>query len=263
MLVGKYFRACVTAAGVAVGACAAEAADFYNGGYGGYSGGCGYKDAAACAPPPLFLWEGYYAGGFAGAAWSSIHAADNVIVLTSSGIVPVDPLSSTGLMGGVQLGYNLQYGRFVYGIEAEFGGLDDGASVSFTNPSLHGLLHITSSAGFFGDVAGRAGVLSWNTLFYAKAGFAFFTGDVRLSDGQGGVLQDSSTFTGWTVGAGVEYPLAPDWTIKAEYQYFDLANDNSGCCLSGASMSVHNTITANAVKIGFNWFVHTMPAPLF
>ena len=263
MLVGKFFRVCAAAAGVAITACAAEAADFYGGGYAGYSGACGYKDAPACAAPPFFLWQGVYAGGFAGVAWSSIQAADNLIILTSTGITRPGPLSSTGVMGGAQLGYNLQFGRFVYGIETELGGLDDGASLNFTNRSLAGLLQVSSSGGFFGDITGRAGVLSWNTLFYAKAGFAFFTGDVRLSDGQGGVLQDSGTFTGWTVGAGVEYPLAPDWTVKAEYQYFDLANDNSGCCLSGANTSVHNTITANAVKIGFNWFVHTTPMPLY
>ena len=261
MLVGKFFRVCAAAAGVAIAACAAEAADLYGGG--GCNGGCGYKDGGAVYAPPLFLWQGVYACGFAGAAWSSIEAADNLIILTSSGVTRAGSLNSTGLMGGAQFGYNLQFGRFVYGVEADLGGLDDGASVSFTNRSLAGLLHIASSGGFFGDITGRAGVLSWNTLFYAKAGFAFFTGDVRLSDGQGGVLQDSGTFTGWTVGAGVEYPLAPDWTVKAEYQYFDLANDNSGCCLSGASTSVHNTITANAVKIGFNWFVHTTPLPLF
>ena len=261
MLVGKYFRACAAAAGVAIAACAAEAADFYGGG--GCNGGCGYKDGGAAYAPPLFLWQGVYAGAFAGAAWSSIQAADNVIILTGSGIVPVGSLSSTGLMGGAQLGYNLQYGRFVYGMEAELGGLDNGASLSIANGSLKGLLQVSSSGGFFGDITGRAGVLSWNTLFYTKAGFAFFTGDVRLSDGQGGALQNSGAFTGWTVGAGVEYPLAPDWTVKAEYQYFDLANDNSGCCLSGASASVHNTITASAVKIGFNWFVHATPMPLF
>ena len=86
-----------------------------------------------------------------------IQAADNVIILTGSGIVPVGSLSSTGLMGGVQLGYNLQYGRFVYGMEAELGGLYDGASLSIANRSLTGLLQINSSGGFFGiSPAGRA-----------------------------------------------------------------------------------------------------------
>jgi len=247
MLVEKFFRACAAAAGVAIAACAAQAADL-PGYYGGCNGGCG----AAYIPPPFF-WQGVYAGGFGGVAWSSIQAADNLIVLTSSGVVQVGPLSSTGVMGGAQLGYNIQYGRFVYGIEADLGGLDDGASLGFTNRALASLLQINSSGGFFGDVTGRAGWIGWSTLFYAKAGFAFFTGDVRLSDAHGGTLADSGTFTGWTVGAGLEYPVAPNWTIKAEYQYFDLAANDSGCC----------TVTASAVKVGFNWFVHSMPLPLF
>ncbi|MGO9486361.1 MAG: outer membrane protein [Rhodomicrobium sp.] len=246
MSVGKFFHACAVAAGLTIGACAAEAADLPG----------GYKDAPVFVPP--FFWQGVYAGGFAGIAWADIQAADDLIILTSSGIVPVGPLSSTGFMGGTQFGYNFQAGRFVYGIEAELGGLDDGANVNFSNRALSGLLQINSSGGFYGSVTGRAGIVSWNTLFYAKAGFAFFTGDVSLSDYRGVTLEDSGTFTGWTVGAGVEYPIAPNWTVKAEYQYFDLSDSNSGCC-----GNFSNTITANAVKIGFNWFVHAIPSPLY
>ncbi len=261
MLVGKFLRACAAAAGVTITACAAQAADL-PGGYGGCNGGgCGYKEEAAYVPP--FFWQGVYVGGFAGVAWSSVQAADNVIILTSSGVVPVGPLSGTGLMGGAQAGYNFQSGRFVYGIEADLGGLDDGASLNFTNRALAGLLQINSTGGFYGDITGRAGVVSWNTLFYAKAGFAFLTGDVRLSGPQGGALLDSGTFTGWTAGVGVEYPVAPNWTVKAEYQYLDLANDNLGCCLGGGNWSLNNTITASTVKIGFNWFVHSIPLPLY
>ncbi len=253
MLVGKFIRACAVAAGVSMVACAAEAADFYGASPGGCNGGgCGYKDVPVYAQP-FFLWQGAYIGGFAGIAWSSIEAANNVIVLTSSGVVPVGPLSSTGLMGGAQFGYNVQFGRFVYGVEADLGGLDSGASLTFTNPGLRGLLQISSSGGFFGDITGRAGILSWNTLFYTKAGYAFFTGDVSVSTSRGGAPLDSGTLTGWTIGAGAEYPLAPNWTVKAEYQYFDLASSNSGCC----------SITANAVKVGFNWFVHSTPLPLY
>ena len=162
MLVGKFFRACAAAAGVAIAACAAQAADL-PGYYGGCNGGCG----AAYIPPPFF-WQGGYVGGFGGVAWSSIQAADNLIILTNSGVVQVGPLSSTGVMGGAQLGYNIQYGRFVYGIEADLGGLDDGASLGFTNRALASLLQINSSGGFFGDVTGRAGWIGWSTLFYAR-----------------------------------------------------------------------------------------------
>ena len=96
MLVGKCFRVGAAAAGVAITACAAEAADFYGGG--GCNGGCGDKDGGAAYAPPLFLWQGVDAGAFAGAAWSSIQPADNVIILTGSGTVSVGSLSSTGLI---------------------------------------------------------------------------------------------------------------------------------------------------------------------
>ena len=154
MSVGKFFHACAVAAGITIGACAAEAADLPGGC--GAGGGCGYKDGAVFVPP--YIWQGVYIGGFAGIAWADIQAADDIIVLTSSGIVPVGPLSGTGFMGGTQFGYNFRAGRSVYGIEAELGGLDDGASVNFSNRALSGLLQITAPAGSYGSVTGRAGI---------------------------------------------------------------------------------------------------------
>lgn len=117
------------------------------------------------------------------------------------------------------------------------------------------LLQIDGSGGFYGDITGRAGILFGpGALFYVKAGWAFFTGDVRLSDPSGTVNMDSNSFTGWTVGAGVEYMVAPDWTVKLEYQYIDLSNDGG---------NLGSTIAADTFKIGFNWYVHSVPVPLY
>ena len=55
------------------------------------TGDAGYKDGGAVYAPPFFLWQGVYAGGFAGVAWSSIEAADNLIILTSSGVTAPAP----------------------------------------------------------------------------------------------------------------------------------------------------------------------------
>jgi outer membrane immunogenic protein len=30
--------------------------------------------------------------------------------------------------------------------------------------------------------------------------------------------------TGWTVGAGIEYGITPNWSIAAQYNYIDLGN---------------------------------------
>jgi len=252
MLVGKFVRLCAAAAGAIIAACAAQAGDLYSGNGCAYGGCGGYKDGPVFVPPPL--WQGFYIGGFAGAAWSSAGTSGDIIVLTSTGAVPVSTLNGSGLYGGAQLGYNFQSDRFLYGIEADLGGLDNGTSVSFTGPSLAKLLQISSTGGFYGDIAARAGILFGNALVYGKAGWAVFEGDVRLSDATGAVNLDSSSFTGWTVGAGVEYMVAPNWTVKAEYQYFDFSNDSG---------SLGSTITVNTLKIGFNWYVNSVPLPLY
>ncbi len=249
MLVGKFVRVCAAAAGATIAASAAQAGDLYSGNGCNY-GGCGYKDEGVYIPPPL--WQGFYIGGFAGVAWGSAETSGDIIILTNSGIVPLSTLNGSGLYGGGQLGYNFQFGRFIYGIEADLGGMDIGTSLSFTNPSLAKVFQVSSSGGFYGDITTRAGMLFGNAFVYGKAGWAYLDGDVRLSDGV--FYLDSNSFSGWTVGAGVEYMVAPDWTIKAEYQYFDLSN-NSG--------SLGSEISASTLKIGFNWFMHSVPLPLY
>jgi outer membrane immunogenic protein len=258
MLVGKLVRSCAAAVGVLIAACAfhagskADAADLYGApGPCGY-GGCGYKDEGLYIPPPL-LWGGFYIGGFAGVAWSQVDTSGNVIIVTGSGAVPFGTIDTSGVFGGGQLGYNFEWGRFVYGIEADLGGMDTGTTVDFSNRGLGGILQIHSSGGFVGDITTRGGYLFGNALVYAKGGWAFFTGDVRISDPSSTVNLDSSWFSGWTVGAGVEYLVAPNWSLKAEYQYYDFSD----------SSNVGGTITSNTFKIGFNWFPRTIPAPLY
>ncbi len=45
---------------------------------------------------------------------------------------------------------------------------------------------------------------------------------------------NNSTLTGWTLGAGIEYMLGTNWTVKVEYLHFDFGNnDNNHCCGDG------------------------------
>ncbi len=251
MSVGMFVRFGAATLGALVLANTAEAADLYG----------GYKDPPGAIGAPA--WQGFYVGGYAGWAWSSIDAANNAVLLTNQGSVPFGSSGADGFLGGAQLGYNVQGGTFVYGVEADFGGLDDGARGSFTDPAnTNRVISVKSSAGFYGDVTGRAGLLLGNALIYGKGGFAFFTGNVRVTDAFDGINQDSGTFTGWTVGGGVEYQIAPNLTVKAEYQYLDLDNGNFSCCFAGSSGRLDDNITANTLKIGFNYLLHGLRSPL-
>ncbi len=258
MLVGKFVRSCAAAVGALIAAyafqagSAAHAADLYGPpGSCGYGGCGGYRDQAVFVPPPP-LWQGFYIGGFAGAAWSELDTSSLIIIITSSAIAPFRTIDSNGVFGGGQFGYNFEWGRFVYGLEADLGGMDTGATLSFSN-SATGVLQVHSSGGFFGDITTRGGYLYGNALVYVKGGWAFFTGNLSVTDNYGTVNLDSSWFSGWTVGTGVEYMVAPNWSIKAEYQYFDLSDNGY----------LGSTITSNTFKIGFNWFPRALPVALY
>jgi opacity protein-like surface antigen len=255
---------CCAALGIISASYPAQAADYY-GGYRDqpYSYG-GYKDQAYpayCCPVP---WQGFYAGGYLGGAWSSVEPASNMVILGGSGIVPVGNLNTSGFLGGVQLGYNVQAGNFVYGIEADLGGMDTGVNGSFAGaPPPARVLVVNSSGGFYGDITGRGGVLLGNAMIYAKGGFAFFTGDVRVHDAFDGIAQNGGTFTGWTIGVGVEYLIAPQWTVKLEYQFFDFDNNNFSCCNGAAAGRIENALTSNTLKIGFNFLVYSVRSPIY
>ncbi len=108
-----------------------------------------------------------------------------------------------------------------------------------------------SGGGFYGDVTGRAGVTVGNALLYAKGGFAFFTGNVHITDSTDNISQDSGVFTGWTFGGGLEYKLSRTLTMKAEYLYFDLDNSNFSCCIAASPGKLDDNITANTMKVRF------------
>lgn len=221
----------------------ARAADLYG----------GYKDPGV--PPPA--WQGFYIGSYGGWAWSSINAANNAVILTSPGSSPFRSSGGDGWLGGAELGYNVQSGLFVYGIEADVGILDTGAKGIFVDsvtPSR--VITVKSDGGFYTDITGRGGLLLGNALFYAKGGFAYFTGSVRVIDAHDNLFQNSGSFTGWTVGGGVEYQVIPNLTVKVEYQYLDLDNGNFSCCLPASYGRLNDNITSNTVKIGVNYILH-------
>jgi outer membrane immunogenic protein len=252
MSVGKFVRFSAATLGVLAVLNTARAADFYG----------GYKDQPAPAPIPAPAWQGFYIGSYGGWGWNSINAADNAVILTNRGSIPFGSSGGNGFLGGAELGYNVQSGIFVFGIEADLGGLDEtarGVFVDSANASR--VIFVDSGAGFYSDITGRGGVLLGNAFIYGKGGFAYFTGNVRVIDSYDGIFQNSASFTGWTIGAGVEYQIAPNLTVKIEYQYLDIDNGNFSCCIPSSPGRLDDNITANTLKIGVNYMlqgIHTV-----
>jgi len=61
----------------------------------------------------------------------------------------------------------------------------------------------------------------------------------------------SITTAGWTVGAGLEFGIVSNVSVKAEYLYVDLGNFNCGLSCGAATQNV--TFTTNLLRGGVNY----------
>ncbi|MGY3527589.1 outer membrane immunogenic protein [Bradyrhizobium sp. USDA 4452] len=155
------------------------------------------------APPPaaIYNWTGFYIGGFGG------YASED------SG----NPKMEGGFGGGT-IGYNWQAGNIVYGLEADGAWADVNASATAFG------ITATSKIDSLGTARGRIGFAVDKVLFYGTGGYAW--ADNKLTVSAGGVSVSQSNFhSGWTVGAGIEAFIAPQWSIKGEYLYRSLGGE--------------------------------------
>jgi outer membrane immunogenic protein len=211
MLIGGMAAVVLTATG-------ASAGDF-PGGPGPCRGPCRpvYPPPPPLPPPYLYYWCGPYFGANVGVQRGE---------LSNSTARP------GGFFGGVQGGYNWQFGQWVAGWEADFqfSNADDTfGPFRFANP-------------WFGTVRGRGGLAFDNLLFYGTAGLAYGRGRIEF-----GNLSEVNTHTGWAAGAGVEYGLSRNWSVKAEYLRVDLGSENFA--LTGLS----HGLSSNVFRIGVNF----------
>jgi outer membrane immunogenic protein len=76
-------------------------------------------DLAVKAPvaPPVYDWSGFYIGGFGGYAFGN-HNLNNALGPAGFANFTVN-WESHGPFGGGEIGYNLQSGNLIFGIEAD------------------------------------------------------------------------------------------------------------------------------------------------
>ena len=250
----------VAALGVLAFAAQADAADIYAPAVGGY------RDIPVVAP--VLSWSGFYAGAHVGGAWSNLNTTDldsywynsySYGALNTTGKpIATNPFlygplqtnqTPSGLFGGGTVGYNMQRGALVFGIEADFGAMDLNGSARLNGAPLYNTAgtalpytetassHISS--GFYGDLTGRVGWAWGPWMLYGKGGLAVLEAKTNVTDAAytvagsptttyqpfGGSNNDSRV--GWTAGAGFEYLWGPAWSVKVEYQYFDFGTASS------------------------------------
>jgi outer membrane immunogenic protein len=168
------------------------------------------------APPPtapaaVYNWTGFYIGGHVGGAFAGDESLQS---------------SDARFLGGVQGGFDYQFApTWVLGVEAQYSWLPSGNDNGVLFPA--GTLVTASNNDQLGSVTGRLGYTWGPALLYAKGGYAW-RGNNDISVTFAGVPQAFATSgnhkDGYTVGGGLEYMFAPNWSAKAEYQYYNFGS---------------------------------------
>jgi outer membrane immunogenic protein len=132
----------------------------------------------------------------------------------------VEDEGSDGINYGAGIGYDIQTGGMVLGVEAE--ATDSTVDECVTDVDVAGD-ELCAQLGRDLYVGGRVGgAISPNALVYAKAGYT--NGRVQL-DYQDGTLATAPDFEsgenldGLRVGGGLEFALGPNSYAKTEYRY--------------------------------------------
>lgn len=125
--------------------------------------------------------------------------------------------SIEGFGYGVQAGYDVNLGRAVLGLEAEYS--DSTAKTEFDDGDFEGFGFGSVAAGRDLYVGARVGtMLSPNAMVYAKAGYTNAKYEVLANDGTTDYTADIDT-DGYRLGAGLEYGLSSNAFVKVEYRY--------------------------------------------
>jgi outer membrane immunogenic protein len=240
------------------------------------SGSAFAADMAIKAPPPAaypaYDWGGLYIGGVIGGAWQTIDTSDPGLGVlgTLVGTPVIQTTNSSGFIGGLEGGSNYQLGKLVVGWEADitWGGVNGTSTTSFGGPLLPpGALNrsITADTNWTATSTSRLGIAHDRWLIYIKTGVAYAHTNYTDNWAAGGFPlftgANSENRVGWTAGAGVEWAVWNNWSVKAEYDYLDFGNRTmsiNGTVAPGvfnlpASFGLQNTDHINQFKAGVNW----------
>ena len=173
------------------------------------------------APPPppiaaIYDWTGFYIGINGGGG--STHTCFDLLsdALGEVGGPEGCNNANGGTVGG-QIGYRWQTGSWVWGIEGQGNWADFSSSrASLLFPTAV----INSKIDSFGLITGQVGYAWNNVLFYIKGGAAVTGNKFEVVDPTVPLdVTANTTRWGGTVGLGLDFGFAPNWSIGVEYDH--------------------------------------------
>ena len=219
------------------------------------------------APPtfaPRFDWSGFYVGGHIGygggsSSWTVADPAAGAASGTLDLYNGFDLFKGTGsFFAGFQGGYNVTLpSRLLLGVEADASFPNRLAGSATATSAFAGTTNFTNMVLHSGTVRGRVGYAFDHWLLYATGGLAWSYDKIARTQLAGGTLDPGSEESallwrlGWTAGAGVELPVAPHWTAKAEYLFSDFGSRSN--VFPATPQSFVSDLTTQQLRFGLNY----------
>src|SRR5262249_41094755 len=195
-------------------------------------------------------------------------------------------IDSSGAVFGGQLGCDYQVSSWVFGVQGTFLGTDinrigqdphNGVTQTVV-PAGPGTTFTGGSIGVrtrsLASVTGRVGWTGWSpqTMVYVRGGGACLDTQLDMTNSAitlpgafaiavpNAPLFDTK-YSGWTIGGGVEWMVATNWSAFIEYNYYDFRNKSVFNVVLGppniTGQSLSSSINISTVTVGvnyrFNW----------
>jgi outer membrane immunogenic protein len=211
------------------------------------------------APPPMMAaiydWSGFYIGANGG--WGSSRKCWDATTPASVFLFAEGCHDATGGVAGGQIGYRWQSAAWVFGIEGQGDWANlRGSNASVVTPAQTDRSRIDG----FGLFTGQVGYAFNTVLLYLKGGGAVTADRFTVNSTVGNVLLASSgdqTRWGGTVGAGVEFSFAPNWSAGVEYDHMFLGNKTNAFITPGATLfqtdRIRQDVDLVTVRVNYRW----------
>src|SRR5271169_2197771 len=210
-------------------------------------------------PPPPFTWTGCYGGAQVGGGWGQKSLNDSAGIVSPITGFTTASLGISGFMLGGQLGCDYQFAsNLVLGLEgaAAGGNIKGNTGIALPGGPPPDSATFSQKTDLMTSITARAGYAVNDWLFYAKGGVAWAGDRYSVFDLLGTFdFEGLETRFGWTVGAGVEWALWNDWSVRLEYDYYGFGTrsvtfiDN----VSGAVGPLDIKQNIQMVKLGLNF----------
>ena len=231
-------------------------------------------------------WQGLYAGLNVGAAIGQGNVNTTTVFSNTGYFIPTDipviamagnqNINMSAVDYGGQGGYNLQWNNIVVGVEVSYVGMNlpDSVNITSSYPVIPASFTVNQSlkTTWLFNALPRVGYAFGNALIYGTGGYALtniryntlFTDNFAFATESAGININQN---GWAAGAGVEYKLNSNLSVRAAYLYNGFGNiattSNNLTILTRAgflgipsNVFTHRaSLNIQTINFGFNYLV--------